>query len=55
MKMSDSSAGIKSTHEAESPSDKGAWAEAVREQEKNMTCDYSMPKQNRAMIRKYKG
>ena len=56
MKMNDKeSAGIASKHEAESPSNKGDWARAVAEQEKNMMCDYSMPKQNKGMMRKYKG
>jgi hypothetical protein len=57
MEMNDkATGGIASKHEAESPSDKGAWAEACREQEKNMAVDVpskTMP--NKSMIRKYKG
>lgn len=55
MKSDKETAGIKSVHEAESPSNKSDWAQAVREQEKNMECDYSVPSQSKAMIRKYKG
>lgn len=53
--MSDKTSGIASKYEGESPGDKGAWSEAIREQEKNMNCDYSVPSQNKGMIRKYKG
>lgn len=53
--MSDKATGIASKYEGESPSDKSGWAQAVRDQEKNMQCDYSMPSQNKGMIRKYKG
>jgi len=57
MKMNDKeTAGIKSNYEGEKPSDKGALAEAVAWQNKNMECDYTTSsKPNRSKIRQYKG
>ena len=57
MKSDKETAGIKSNYEGETPSDKGALAEAVAWQEKNMKSDYPtgsyMP--NKSKIRQYKG
>ena len=57
MKMSDKeTAGIVSAYEGETASDKGAFNEACREQEKNMMIEVpTKVSPNGAMIRKYKG
>jgi len=48
--------GLASKHEAESPSDKGALAEAVRECEKNFAVETpSKTDPDRGRIRAYKG